>query len=179
MLLTLLSQQGGAGGANAPGATLTATLSLLAGAGTGEAAAGGVVLEQPVNGGGIPGGVEAGQLELAPQHAHRLVGGSDDGPAEAAALHVLQQAGGEEGFAGAGVAAEHEGAPISWGLEPGEKRLLGGLLIGGKGRGVQRQLRGGGIGAGVSGRRWPGARTTPTGGRGGGGIPPGPGQAGR
>ncbi len=42
--------------------------------------------QQPVDGGGVPGGLERRQVQMVAQHPHRLVGGGHHGPAETGPL---------------------------------------------------------------------------------------------
>ena len=88
--------------------------------------------QQPVDRGRKPGGLEAVQGQLLAQHAHGLVGGGHHCPAEAGGLHLGQQVHGEEGFAGAGKAAQHKGRAITGRLEPGGEGRQGLLLARGE-----------------------------------------------
>ena len=97
--------------------------------------------QQAVNGGRKPGGRKASPSQVGAQHTHGLMGGGHHGPAEAGGLHLGQKAHREEGFAGAGVAAEHKGRAIRRSGEPIGKRSRCDLLVGGEGRSGVNQPR--------------------------------------
>ena len=91
--------------------------------------------QQPVDRGGVPGGPQPLPFEVVAQHPQGLVGGGHHRPTEAGRFRVSQKPHRKEGFAGTGVATQHEGLTVGR-VPPSQaaKAGGGGLLVGGEGR---------------------------------------------
>ena len=97
--------------------------------------------QQPMDGGGIPGGAQALILQLLTQHPHGFMGGCCHGPAEMGGIGQLQKAGRQKRLAGAGIPAEHKRAIRLGGRQPILKAIKGNTLTFGQFGRCSGQLR--------------------------------------
>ena len=74
--------------------------------------------EQPMDGGGVPGRIEAFEIQGLTQHPNSLMGRRNHRPAQTALLNLTQQTHREKGLATPGVAAQDKRCAVCRSTQP-------------------------------------------------------------